>query len=801
MRVWDLRDSAGNPVFQAQTKCVLGLTVDARDANYFAGYSDDSTGVVSVWDRRGGSGRNGATGPGWADPSLVFQRATVDENGQGGRVCGLSFSPYKNGVLGVLNTSGGLRVYEMAKLPDLLGDGGGIGSARDAAAAVVGSVFNRGGDDGSKRESFTLGKDSVSVGSSGGGSKNGEVLYVNRIVDVAAPPMRPSGKADKRICSFDWMSFGGGESHDGDGNVTHGERHAGDLKAIVVRNDGEIGVLYIPGSTCAVAVSGRNMVVASSAASLLTIPGKASLKTADTDNRTIIADDTRSIHNRRASDADYAPHPIGSPSENGKRPGLGGRDRKDSLLGSYLFPPEEVLMNDICVVMRQRVERGYGMDPEKSLKLVNTGEAGGGDALREMWVWVRDAVRRADSPGGMTAHYLDFNYIGVRQILNGDLESRYAKPSFRSREHQMKEASAACEELRKRLGKDDFISSPTGFHSRRSLALVVCGWHFNRSDLETQLGKLEKGGEYAKAAGWALFHNDIPRCIKALSGGGERMKLMSTAVAGYFAHLTSSDKSSTRATVWKDLCRSMSFELSDPYLRAVFAYVSNGEWVDVLDDVGLPIKERLGIAIRFLGDEELGRYVDELEKMVVKEGDLEGVVISGVGERFLELLGRYVDRTGDVQTAGCVASLVVPRYIVDEAGRVGGWVESYRELLNGWGMWKARGRFDVARGRRARRPVPQVGGGGGGWGGRPVGPNAQGGGGVLEVQRQIAVRCNTCDRVRSVLPPKLNQLNSLNVTLNFPINVIMLARLSHNKHSRHTSTTNNSNPTTTPPPY
>ena len=326
------------------------------------------------------------------------------------------------------------------------------------------------------------------------------------------------------------------------------------------------------------------------------------------------------------------------------------------------------------------------------------------------------------------------------------VEGRYTKGSFRSKDHQMKEVSAACEELRKRLNKDDFIGT-TAYHARRSLALVVCGWHFNRSNLESYLVALEKNGEFAKAAGWALFHNDIPRCIRSLSLGGERMKLMSTAVAGYLAHLSSNagGAGGGGSNVWKDLCRSMSIELGDPYLRAIFAYVSNGDWIDVLDDVGLPIKERLGIAIRFLKDEDLAGYVLELERRVVIEGDLEGIVVTGVGEKFLELLGRYVDRTSDVQTAACVASFVVPRYLPDEVGRVSGWVESYRELLNAWGKWKARGRFDVARGRRARRPVN----GGGGYSGMGSGgPNMQGGGAAgVEVQRQIAVRCNTCDRV------------------------------------------------------
>lgn len=362
-----------------------------------------------------------------------------------------------------------------------------------------------------------------------------------------------------------------------------------------------------------------------------------------------------------------------------------------------------------------------------------------------MWTWLKDAVYRADN-GGMTAHYIDFNYVGVRQILSGDMESRYTKGTFRSRDHQMKEMSAACEELRKRLGKDDFIGV-TNYHARRSLALVVCGWHFNRSDLENQLLELEKNGEHAKAAGWALFHNDIPRCIKSLSLGGERMKLMSTAVAGYFSHLQATAPT-PGSNVWKDLCYSMAIEMEDPYLRAIFAYVSNGEWRDVLDDVGLPIKERLGIAIRFLKDDDLTGYVEELTLRVVDGGDVDGVVLTGVTEKFVCLLQHYVDRTSDVQTAAVVVSFAHPRYMIDE--RVMAWVESYRELLNSWGKFKARGRFDVTRGRRARKTAP-AGGYGlvGGLGGQPVGQ--------IEVQRQIAVRCNTCDRVGFIIfyPSKL----------------------------------------------
>lgn len=121
------------------------------------------------------------------------------------------------------------------------------------------------------------------------------------------------------------------------------------------------------------------------------------------------------------------------------------------------------------------------------------------------------------------------------------------------------------------------------------------------------LSRLEKNEEFAKAAGWSLFHNDMQRCVKSLSMGGERMKLMSTAVAGYYSHRRLSD-SNNGNDVWKELCRSMAVEMEDPYLRAIFAFVSNGEWKDVLDDVALPIRERLGIALRFLNDEDVSIF-------------------------------------------------------------------------------------------------------------------------------------------------------------------------------------------------
>ncbi|KAI5779450.1 hypothetical protein DFH27DRAFT_489165 [Peziza echinospora] len=674
IRIFDLRDHQANPTLQAQTKCVYGITVD-KDQNYFASYSDE--GVVAVWDRRLMS-RNGGNN----DHVLMFNRTNAEEASRTGQITCLRYSTQKAGVFSVLKSNGGLKVYETTKFPDTsevninLPTTGAPATSRSVASGM--GVLGGGGGGGGG------GKDSASISSSSRASKGNESIIVGKITQLVEP-IRPNGRTDRRICSMDWMYAGAPGAN--------GEGYSGDLKTVCLRYDGELEVFTLPGSVVSTAFSSRNTFVVTSGTDLIMVPGPKAKKSRPTTYF--------NQNNGRGYNGGPGGTVIGPPPMQGdnRTPRMLGRN--NSLIGqvdtgAYMFAPAEVLKNDICMVMKGRVEKGYGMSPTKSLPLVPEDELG----LREMWTWLQDAVYRADHIN-MVAHSIDLNYVGVSEILKGNLESRYVKGRFRSLEHQAKEVNGACEELRKRLKKDDFIGA-TNYHARRSLALVVCGWQFNRSDLENQIRDLERNGEYAKAAGWALFHNDIPRCIKSLSQGGDYTKAIATAVAGYLSHQQSVPPT-TGGSTWKELCRRMAIDVGDPYLRAIYAYVANGEWVDVLDDVGLHLKERLGIAIRFLSDEALSNYVEGLTQQAVKEGDVEGILLTGVTEPFIELLQNYVDRTCDVQTAAIVASFAWPRYLADE--RVHGWVESYRELLNGWAKWKARGRFDVARGARGRRQV------------------------------------------------------------------------------------------------
>lgn len=197
---------------------------------------------------------------------------------------------------------------------------------------------------------------------------------------------------------------------------------------------------------------------------------------------------------------------------------------------------------------------------------------------------------------------------------------------------------------------------------------------------------------------------------------------MSTAVAGYFA--TAQDTSASANNTWKELAGELACELGDPYQRAIFAYIANSDWREVLDEIAVPIRERIGIALRWLNDDDLTNYLESATKAAIRDGELEGIILTGVTEESTKLLQEYINRTGDVQTAALVAAFGTPRYFTDE--RVTYWIESYRQLLNSWRLFHARAKFDVARGQASR--------------------DRRGAMTMSPPQRQVYVRCANCDR-------------------------------------------------------
>lgn len=65
--------------------------------------------------------------------------------------------------------------------------------------------------------------------------------------------------------------------------------------------------------------------------------------------------------------------------------------------------------------------------------------------------------------------------------------------------------------------------------------------------------------------------------------------------------------------------------------------------------------------------------MDTFIARVIRDGEPEGILLTGITEQAIDLLQLYVDKTSDVQTAALVASLAVPKYFTDK--RVDDWVE------------------------------------------------------------------------------------------------------------------------------
>ncbi|KAF9919630.1 hypothetical protein FBU30_010724 [Linnemannia zychae] len=398
----------------------------------------------------------------------------------------------------------------------------------------------------------------------------------------------------------------------------------------------------------------------------------------------------------------------------------------------------EVLEQDISVVMREGAIKGYSMDATTNVDLVSPGP------LKDFWSWMTRAEKIAQKDGARIGKF-DFSYQGVLPVLLGNGVSRRSTPSGTPR--ALSPLPRTSSDLSTQLSKqaDEIPIVPTLKLAQRKLGLKLCGSELLKSDLKKNVEKLEEEGSYEAAAGWAFFHGELDLAIEVLGRGDEKLKLMSIVVAGFNRNQGSmsstaigglsgsNEKASNNA--WKAQCKIHSQGQSNPYIRAIFSYIASGDWRDVLEEKSLSLADRVGVALRFLSDDELMAYIQTTADTLTNLGEIDGMILTGLTEAGLDLLTNYINRTGDIQTAALVSSVAVPRYFKD--GRVEDWVDCYRDLLDRWQLYHTRARFDIARGRYIQQSTLS-------------------GVSVADITpTQIYVRCNFCNQsiARNLLIP------------------------------------------------
>ena len=181
------------------------------------------------------------------------------------------------------------------------------------------------------------------------------------------------------------------------------------------------------------------------------------------------------------------------------------------------------------------------------------------------------------------------------------------------------------------------------------------------------------------------------------------------AIAGASKGETDSD--------WEETCAEIAKELTDPYARAILALVSKGDWKAVIQEATLPLKYRVEVALRWLPDEDLTAYLRDATRDAIRQGDIEGIVLTGLGSAAMDLFQSYISKFNDVQTPVLAMSHTVPRFVTDSTNqmRFDAWRETYRFQVNSWKLHLDRARFDVMSrkfavtwdGRRLTKPPPQ----------------------------------------------------------------------------------------------
>ena len=163
---------------------------------------------------------------------------------------------------------------------------------------------------------------------------------------------------------------------------------------------------------------------------------------------------------------------------------------------------------------------------------------------------------------------------------------------------------------------------------------------------------------------------------------------------------------------------------TDPYLRAISSVIATGDWSKIANQESLPLADRAFVAVRNLPDDELSAWLKKEVSRCREEGDIEGIVLTGITDQTVDILARYVEKFHDVQTATLIMSICYPRYIDDIRCRA--WRNAYRALLQRHKLFFQRTKFEVESSKRSKRSVV----------GTPT---------ITPPSRQVALRCVSCD--------------------------------------------------------
>lgn len=281
-----------------------------------------------------------------------------------------------------------------------------------------------------------------------------------------------------------------------------------------------------------------------------------------------------------------------------------------------------------------------------------------------------------------------------------------------------------------------------------SRAAAIAAFH---GDLNSSILYLQNAAKLSgQQASASLEHRDTYPVFSA-----DIYQLVAMAVAGYSSDSTLSKKPNAQTSLWMNMCQQLlkRSEISSPirprYLHALLTFLcacsvsviarnqnrgfmssanlrqgmsinqrrrswgsteglmnatSKGDgnensiacFVSILNDITLFLSDRIAFACRFLPAEELGAFIRYSETEYTQKGYLEGLIITGMDVKGLELMQTYLDRTSDIQTVALLVARLPSKYATYSRLQ-SQWIAQYQDLLNHLRLFHERARFDVGR--------------------------------------------------------------------------------------------------------
>ncbi|KAI1213274.1 uncharacterized protein F4807DRAFT_257107 [Annulohypoxylon truncatum] len=721
IRIYDLRDPQG-AVINYATKCNNNLAIDYADQNYFASTSLDKPGLV-IWDRRATS--RSSSSRFYLDAvdtdelpwgaALNIDRAidVKDANFQdrGSLTRSVRFCRDRSGLIAVLSRTGQLKVLDIKK------------------EFIPSDVHP---------------KDSP------------EVLEVRRSYELDMSYVRD--RKDERIVSFDWLNL---------------DSPALTPRAIVLRANGTFDILEKPSYTSehlfkmipwkaphrgleggysyhslmsfepaqySDMISSLNIDRAFEDMPLFgvdkgsphAIVQEALLSPAPTDdpiydseasdielaesfaNAFKIADKLRILRKYSKENLETSKKP------DDKLNGLpSNRELHERLLSSTLdtkgFPKKAQVILDHLMLLRSKEK--YLFD-----YVANRDIVADDPWLRELWGWISRADEAAYDMG-MVSQGIDLSYMGVCNIWNGDLGlNGSARLLDGTRPPDLAAWERCLQEINRRSRQPIYDGVETKKLPQRLAALRICGWgrspDENLGEYADMLPSERNSLWHTMRTAHALFEGDFDKAVQILrEASAEYPNLLFVSLALQLK--SQEDKSISKPRLNFDDTTASN---TDPYLRAISSIIATDNWEYIADQESLPLRERTFVALRYFDDAKLTQWLDKELKKAIETGDIEGIVLTGITDKLVDIFAKYIEKFNDVQTATLVLSICSPKYINDYRCRA--WRNAYRAYLQRHKAFMQRTKFEVESTKKSKR------------GGIPT---------ITPPSRQIALRCVYCD--------------------------------------------------------